>query len=95
MNVVNKSYWDKLPEEIQIKIINYSKKLYATIKIQNMAYKKFYNKYGIKWKENLHHYQDNYDYYCYRNGITDPCMDYYNYYYNDYNNNEMSKYDFP
>ena len=90
MNISKESHWDKLPIEIQKKIINYSKKLHAVIKIQNMTYKKFYNKYGIKWKENIDYYQANYDYYCYRNGINDPVMDYYNY----YNENKETKYDF-
>ena len=81
MNIIKKSYWDILPIEIQNLIIEYSKKKEAAMKIQNTAYKMFYNKYGISWKENIQNYQDYLDYYCYRYGINDSIEDYYNYYY--------------
>ena len=74
MNII--SYWDILPDEIQNLIIKHK----SALTIQRNAYKMFYNKYSIRWKEDIKNYEENLDYYCYRHNINDPWQDYINYY---------------
>jgi len=76
MNII--SYWDILPNEIQILVIEYR----AAKTIQKSAVKMFYKKYGKNWKEEIQNYEDNLDYFCYLTGINDPWQDYINYYRN-------------
>tara|TARA_A100001388_G_scaffold277147_1_gene267062 strand:- start:4373 stop:4600 length:228 start_codon:yes stop_codon:yes gene_type:complete len=70
------SYWDILPNEIIIIILEHK----AALTIQNIAVKMFYKRYGKNWKEEIQNYEENLDYFCYLTGINDPSQDYINYF---------------
>ena len=72
------SLWNKIPKEIK-ELIEHR---VAAIIIQEFAFKLFYKRYGIKWKNIINYYDESYltieelDYYCYMNNIMDPWYDY-------------------
>jgi len=66
------SLWDGLSDDMQNLILQYR----SISIIQRNAYKMFYNKYGISWKNNVHNYDRDFDYYLYVRGINDPYYDY-------------------
>jgi len=66
------SLWDCLSDDMQNLILQHR----STIIIQRNAYKMFYNKYGIAWKNNVQNYDRDFDYYLYVRGINDPYYDY-------------------
>ena len=70
-----KSCFCPLPDDVIIIIHEHL----AARQIQTVAYMMFYKKYGLKWKDYIHNYENDLDYYCYLNGIVDPWYDYIKY----------------
>ncbi len=71
-----KSYWDILPNDIT----EFIYKIKSAHIIQCFFMKRYYKKYGYRWRQYLKSYQDIFDYYCILYDICDPVEDYINYY---------------
>lgn len=77
---MNIYYLNKLPDDVYNTLKKDIIIYLSALKIQNVAIKMFYKKYGKFWQNILDDYDSYLDYYCYLNNIQDPIMDYFNYY---------------
>ena len=77
---MDQSYINELPPDIYNKLKEEVIIYLSAVTIQKYAYKMFYDRYGIFWRDTIDNFNEYFDYYCYLNNIVDPGLDYIDYY---------------